>query len=159
VSLNDLLTPSLASARDVRSLYSARANILVAFIGGVFAAIVMGVANSLRARRLESDWPLYLLAFLAWSGFLVWYMRAVVAGTPPPFADLLGRPSSTLNYLGRAAGVALFGLVYSRHRLLFRAAETFGVAAPKPWKIGSVAVAGGALVTVGFTALGAVLGR
>ncbi len=159
MALDDLLTPSLASARDVRSLYSVRACFLVAFFGGVYGAVVMGVANSLRAQRLLRDWPLYLLAVLAWTAFLWWYTRAVFLGAPPPWAELFGKPSRTLSYVGRAVGLACFGLIYLRHRVLFRAAETLGVAAPSPWKIGILAVAVGAVATAGLAAIGAGIPR
>ena len=158
VSLDDLLKPSLSSPRDVRSLYSVRANYLVAFVGGVYASIGMGVANSLRAQRLQRDWPVYLAAFVGWTAFVLWYSRATALGTPPAWAGVLGAHHRTLNIIGRALGLALFGIVYLRHQALFRAAEALGVGAPSPWKVGLVVCGLALVVSLVVAAIGASLG-
>lgn len=158
MSLDDLLKPSLSSARDVRSLYSVRANYLVAFVGGVYASIGMGVANSLRAKRLRRDWPLYLVALVGWTAFVFWYARETALGTPPAWAGLLGAHPRTLNVITRALALAFFGVVYLRHQTLFRAAAALGVDAPSPWKAGLIVCGLATVITLGVGAIGASLG-
>jgi hypothetical protein len=158
VSLDELLKPSLSSPRDVRSLYSVRASFLVAFFGGVYAAIVMGVANSLRAQRLPRDLPLYLAAFVAWTIFLLWYTRALALGELPAWSLWFGKPAKTLSVMGRALALAFFGIVYTRQRTLFRAAEALGVDSPSPWKVGLVACALSLAATLLVSAIGWSLG-
>ena len=60
--LNDLLGPSLAGGRAARPPYSIRAQVIVAIVGGVFAALGLCAASSLRIGSLRRDVWLYVAA-------------------------------------------------------------------------------------------------
>jgi len=129
--MNDsLFQPSLQHVREERPLYSTTTLFMSAFFGGVFAATLVFGVNAWRAARLRRD--LVALA-LAGAGGLV--LPLIVLEFGPAESD------SATRLLMRLGGVLVAGLLYIRHRGLYRGQELFGVARPNGWGIGLLAVA------------------
>jgi len=134
--LEDLLEPSLGAQTSVRSLYSARACFLIAYLGGPFAAVGMGFLNARRLGRVPRDLPLLALgALLAAAGILAATYVAAKAGTSS-HAIGLGFERRDLRYGIRALALACFGLYYLRHRQFLRAMQMSGHRPASPWAVG-----------------------
>ena len=92
-----------------------------AFFGGVFAVVVIGVANIVRLRA-----P-------------VWHVLALLAGATcyviGCYLYLLSpnAEESTLRLFDRMGGFALMGVLYLLHRREYRAMNVMGTEAPSPY--------------------------
>lgn len=129
--MNDsLFQPSLQHVREERPLYSTTTLFMSAFFGGVFAATLVFGVNAWRAARLPRDLGALILAGVA--GLL---LPLLVLQFGPAESD------SATRVLMRLGGVLVAGLLYLRHRGLYRGQELFGVTRPNGWGIGLLAVA------------------
>lgn len=154
--LEGLLLPSLAENVGLVSLYSARANFMVAFFGGPYAAILMSYLNSRRLGRARVDAWVYALLTLLWSGAIVW-LCATGNGKGVAAVSLFGSESRALRYGARAIALAVCGVLYLRLRRFYVAGQVAGGDSPSPWKAGLGVVAASTLLTLGATAVGLVL--
>jgi hypothetical protein len=149
--LANLLQPSLTDSASAVSLYSVRANFIVAFFGGPYAAIALSYLNSRRLGRVRADVWVYALLALAWTAVIAW-VSASTRGLGQPFGlpglALLGDAKRDLRMLSRAIGLAVCGLLYLRLRRYYVADQLAGDTSPSPWKAGILVVVGGGLCTV-----------
>jgi hypothetical protein len=143
--LDELLTPTLEAASPTHPLYSARANVLVAFFGGAYASIAFSFLNTRRTRRVAADSWIHALAFgIAVAASLV--VGFVKAGGTHPLLPVDLTLAHEERLLMRVLGLASFGAVWLRQRAEYKAAEMVGDDAPSPWGAGiACAVAGTAL--------------
>ncbi|MEZ4331765.1 MAG: hypothetical protein R3F35_08415 [Myxococcota bacterium] len=151
--LDGLLEPSLRAETVGPVPYSVRASFMVAFFGGIYAILYFTWLNSRRLGRLRRDvWLLGSLA-VAWTLVLVWIVVASLDGEVPAW---LGEPRDAMRALriaSRALSLGVFGLIYLRLRVCFKAAELSGREAPDPWRPGLTAVAVGTLVSLAVAAV------
>ena len=138
--LDSLLRPTLQDRPPAEPLYSVRANFLVAFFGGVFAAAFFGGLNAMRMRCLERDGWFLGLAALLWSGFLVWAGQAFASDMVPDWMTYAGTAARTVRSAGTLGGLLLFGAIYLRRRAYFKAQDLAGVEVPNPWPAGLLAL-------------------
>ena len=160
-TLDSLLEPSLQGPPP-EPLYSVRANFLVAFFGGVYAAALFGALNAQRMGRLARDVWIYALVATTWSAVGVWAGYAIMTETLPGWlseVDVGGRPGRTLRFAGRAVSLALFGSMYLRQRVCFKAQELAGVTPAGPWRAALVCSAVSIVLSMAMFGIGAVLGR
>lgn len=157
-TVDHLLRPSLAARAPAEPIYSVRASFLTAFFGGLFAAAVIGGLNARRAGRLQKDLWILVVASVAWAAAMVWAGHGMAAGTLPSWLDFGGSPQRGVRYTGRFLGMALFGIVYLRHRQIYRALALVGEEAPNPWRAALTSIGLGIMLTILFGALGLMLG-
>jgi hypothetical protein len=138
----DLLQPSLDSAAAPAPLYSVRSAVFVSFFGGPLAAIAWSALNSARLRRLARDLPLHLALAAALVLALAWLANADSAA--PARAALAER--RTWNLVSRGLGLAVFGLLYLRHRAFHRSAALLSLPTPNPWLPGIACVLVGGIL-------------
>jgi hypothetical protein len=141
-SFESLLQPTLAAAAPAEPLYSVRANVLVAFFGGVYAAALFCALNARRMRRLKHDAWVCILVAVVWSFVLFSAGRAIATDSVPAWLEIFpGKPSANARHLGRVAALALFGALYLRRRVQFKAQALAGIDAPNPWPAALVSIA------------------
>lgn len=154
-----LLRPTLAAAPLRRPLYSVRAGFFVAFFGGVYATIGFSALNSSRAGRLAKDLWIYLLVAAAWSALMIAVGYGIAADNLPGWLDVAGKPGRTVRFAGRGLALAVFGMVYLRHRPLIKAQELLGdEPPPNPWPAGLLTAVAAMVLTLLFGWIGAALG-
>lgn len=158
-SLQSLLEPTLSAASPARPLYSVRANCLVAFFGGLYAAALFCALNAVRMRRPAQDIWICAVASGAWTVVLVWAGYAIADGSMPSWLNLMDRPGRTLNYAGRLLALVLFGALYRRQRAIFKAQEFASVAPPNPWPMGLLAIGASIALSIAMVGIGALLGH
>jgi hypothetical protein len=133
-----LLTPSLSDAAPPSaSIYSANASIVMAFIGGVPAVILLSALNSYRLKR-PMDALIYVAAF---AGFFA-YIHAVLNGQLPFPLDWLYHQIGR-HGVSNLAGMLLCGGFYFLHRKQHRTSNLFQ-SPPSPW------IPGIACIVLGF---------
>lgn len=158
--LGHLLRPSLGpTVAPMRPLYSVRAGFLVAFFGGVYATLGFSALNTRRAGRLARDAWLYALAAVAWTGVLIAAGHALGTDGLPSWLGFAGTPQRGVRWVGRLTALALFGLVYLRHRALLKTQALVGTDAPNPWAAALLWVVLGAALSFAALTLGVALGR
>jgi hypothetical protein len=146
----DLLQPSLGHEGQAprAAPYSTTTGFVSSFIGGPFAALIISALNVHRCGRWRADAPwlaVVVLLALAWSAWLP--STAFYASWHASVVGALGR--SGWRYAGQVVALALYGLMYWRHRREDRAADLFSLKRPNGWLAGLLAIlAGGGLSTL-----------
>jgi len=140
----DLLQPSLGQrGQPPRAApFSTTTGFVSSFFGGPFAALIISALNVHRCGRWKADAPwlaLVLLLALAWSAWLP--STSFYASWHASVVGALGR--SGWRYAGQVVALALYGLMYWRHRGEDRAADLFGLKRPNGWLGGLIATAAG----------------
>ena len=145
----DLLEPSLAhrGARGA-SIYSTRTGFFSSFFGGAIGGAVVTAVNAHRLGRLSRDAWLVMLGFAVEATLLWWLVRLeglewLQAAT--------GRSGPRV--VGRAVGLAYFGLSFWMHRTYYRNMAFAGVTPPSGWRLGFAAILVGGAVSVGLALL------
>lgn len=157
-AVDHLLRPSLAARAPGEPLYSVRASFLTAFFGGVFAASFFCALSARRAGRLSKDLWILVLAAVAWGAVLVWAGHGIATESLPSWFSVGDSPQRGVRYAGRALGMALFGLVYLRHRHIYRALALVGEEPPSPWRAALGAIGVSIVLSLLFVGLGLMLG-
>jgi hypothetical protein len=155
--LDALLQPSLMQSGQAPALYSVRASFLVAFFGGVYAALLFCWLNVRKLNRTRQDAVFFVALALLWTGLLGWFAYATALDQVPSWLSFTGNTARDGRYLGRIAGMLAFGLVYLRLRRFFKAAQLAGMAPPSPWKPALIIIAASAALTFVVAAVGAML--
>ncbi|MDY7094127.1 MAG: hypothetical protein SX243_14250 [Acidobacteriota bacterium] len=158
VGVDHLLRPSLAARATAEPLYSVRASFLTAFFGGVFATSVFCGLSARRAGRLQKDLWILVLASVAWAVILVWAGHGIVTNSLPAWLSVGDSSQRGVRYAGRVLGLALFGIIYLRHRFIYRALALVGDEPPNPWRAALTAIGGSILLSLLFVGLGVMLG-
>jgi hypothetical protein len=149
--LEDLLEPTLAGARPAQPPYSIRAQLIVAILGGVFAAVPLCAASSRRIGSLRRDLWIYAAASLGGAAWIV----ALTAH--PELTQAWG--TRAVRYGQQLLAVALVGAFYVKNRAVYKAMEIAGEQeSPSPWGPGIGAVLGGGLCAGLLALLGRSLG-
>lgn len=131
--LSDLLEPTLAGARPARSPYSIRAQLIVAILGGVFAAVALCAASSRRIGSLRADLWIYVPLSLAGA---LWIAGAL---TYPEVVQAWG--ARTARFGQQLLGVAVVGGFYLKNRPVYKALLIGGgEETPRPWVAGVSAI-------------------
>ena len=146
--LETLLEPSLdPAAAPAQPLFSGQAMVLVAFFGGVYAAVVFCAANALRMGKVKADGWILALVALAWTAVLWWALQQALAGTAPEWLSVLGNTGRTVRFGGKLLAMGVVGLVYLRRRPMFMGQALAGVEPASPWTLGLISV----LVAMGIS--------
>lgn len=118
----DFSTPRLTHALvQRRSLYSLRALLMSALLGGVFGVVMMSALNSRRLARFTRDVVLYGAALALWVLSAICLRHSPLDDHDKAIALLL---------LRAIGGLSVFALCVRRHRPLHRAQEVTGRLAP-----------------------------
>ena len=157
--LEDLLQLSLRRDERIRPVYSVRAGFLVAFFGGLVAAVGFSALNTVRAQRVAREAPLLGVLACAGVAYSIWAGYAAQTHTLPTFLTELGGEGQGVRLLGRAVALAGFGVIYLLQRDLHAAQELRGQDSPSAWVPGIICCIVGFVVQLVLALLGVSLGQ
>jgi hypothetical protein len=134
--------------------YSLRANVIVAFFGGVYAILLFSFLNSRRLGRARSDAPLAVAIALAWTVAILVLSQAAGFGGLSAFALPAEQPRD-FRLLSRVASLAVCGVLYLRLRPLYLSRGPTESETSVTFKAGLLALLAGTGLTllVGFIGL------
>jgi hypothetical protein len=141
---DDLLQATLGqSDGPAISIYSARTGYYSSFFGGPLAGAAIALINAHRLKRLQTDWPLGLLA-VALTIVPIWWLYR--GGGNQWFVAHVGPGAE--RFVLRVLGLGFFALAYARHRPYYRNMALMGLTPPPGRDIGVAVAIGGFVVSI-----------
>lgn len=134
--------------------YSLRANVIVAFFGGVYAILLFSFLNSRRLGRAKCDAPLCVALGVAWTVAILLLSQASAFGGVSAFTMPAEQPRD-FRLLSRVASLVVCGVLYLRLRPLYLSGGPTESEMPVTVKAGALALLAGTGLTllVGFIGL------
>lgn len=143
----ELLQPTLSTQVDVGRIYSARASYVTSFLGGPPAAIAVGVLNARRLGRVSKDAWLFIACAAVYLAVMAVVGLRMETGTSSILVAGQHIPARIVRIALQALGLAVFALIYQRHRAYHVAREMAATRGPNAWVMGIGCTLFGWLVT------------